>query len=151
MIRKNVESDKLNIFSYFFRGRLCIFCSYSCRSLTSKASPLVINAWNFQVCLSVVDRQSTCSFSVYNSYHCAHPKHACILWTPNSFIQIVVVDPDTGGTRCMVECPQCLGLQLFCSLLPSGSIAPPPLTPAPLSWLDISLSKFGCQATDYNY
>ena len=39
---------------------------------------------------------------------------------------VVVVVPDTGGTRCMVECPQCLGLQLFCSLLPSGSIAPPP-------------------------
>ena len=43
-----------------------------------------------------------------------------------TIIQIVVVVPDTGGTRCMVECPQCLGLQLFCSLLPSGSIAPPP-------------------------
>ena len=39
---------------------------------------------------------------------------------------IVVVVPDTVGTRCMVECPQCLGLQLVCSLLPSGSIAPPP-------------------------
>ena len=38
---------------------------------------------------------------------------------------------DTGGTRCMVECPQCLGLQLFCSLLPSGSIAPPPDTTTP--------------------
>ena len=41
-------------------------------------------------------------------------------------VHIVVVVPDTGGTRYMVECPQCLGLQVFCSLLPSGSIAPPP-------------------------
>ena len=37
------------------------------------------------------------------------------------------------------------GVLLTNSLLPSGSIAPP------LSWLDICLSKFGCQATDYNY
>ena len=47
-------------------------------------------------------------------------------------MHIVVVVPDTGGTRCMVECPQCLGLQLFCSLLPSGSVAPPPDTTTPL-------------------
>ena len=45
---------------------------------------------------------------------------------------IVVVVPDTGCTRCMVECPQCLGLQLFCILLPSGLIAPPPDTTTPL-------------------
>ena len=31
----------------------------------------------------------------------------------------IVVVPDTGGTRCMVECPQCLGLQLLCAKYPT--------------------------------
>ena len=50
----------------------------------------------------------------------------------------------------MVKCLQCLLLQLFCSLLPSRSIAPPPDTTTP-PWPDICLSKFGCQATNYKF
>ena len=34
-------------------------------------------------------------------------------------LHIVVVVPDTGGTRCMVECPQCLGLLDAWSSAPS--------------------------------
>ena len=49
-------------------------------------------------------------------------------------LHIVVVVPDTGGTRCMVECPvecpQCLGLQLFCVICchPDPLLHPPDTT-----------------------
>ena len=39
---------------------------------------------------------------------------------------IVVVVPDTGGTRCMVECPQCLGLLVCCH--PDPLLHPPDTT-----------------------
>ena len=29
----------------------------------------------------------------------------------------IVVVPDTGGTRPCIKCPQCLGLQLLCTVL----------------------------------
>ena len=50
---------------------------------------------------------------------------------------------------CMVECLQCLGLYFVVCCHPDPLLHP--LTPPPLSWLDIFLSKLGCQATDYNY
>ena len=34
----------------------------------------------------------------------------------------VVVVPDTGGIRCMIKCPQCLGLQLLCVWLQSDNL-----------------------------
>ena len=50
-------------------------------------------------------------------------------------IYIVVVVPVSGTTKSVA-------IRIYCST---------PLTPPPLSWLDICLSKFGCQATDYKY
>ena len=47
----------------------------------------------------------------------------------------------------MVECPKCLGVA-FCH---RSDPLPHPLTPPPLSWLDICVSNFGSQATEYNY
>ena len=78
--------------------------------LASEASPLVINTWNFyvclSVCLSVVDRQSICSFSIDDSYPLRSPSNMLCMLLPsiimvpsctskrwNSFVRPILVTP----------------------------------------------------------
>ena len=71
----------------------------------------------------LVPKHKWCLHLQFNHGHSQHPLKN---------VSIVAVVPKYWGTWCMVECPQCLELQLFCILLPSGSITPPPWHHHPL-------------------
>ena len=69
------------------------------------------------------------------------------------YVPYIVVTVYTGDTQCMIECSQCLGLQLYMYIF---SVAIQincfiPQTQPSLSWLDICLSKFDHQTIEYKH